>query len=166
MTVLPGKQGASQRYAGRVYRADLEADLAALERARVGRLILLVDDAELARWSDPGIADRAAAHDIVVERHPMPDGHPPAAPAVMDEILEAIRVARATTNVAVACMGGVGRTGTVVACALVAAGWEADAAIARVRQVRHPEAVETDEQRSFVRSYRSAAAAASVRVAE
>ena len=50
-------------------------------------------------------------------------------------------------------MGGVGRTGTVAACALVAAGWEADAAIARVREVRHPMAVETEAQERFVQTY-------------
>jgi len=50
-------------------------------------------------------------------------------------------------------MGGVGRSGMVAACALVAAGWSADAAIARVRAVRHPTAVETHEQIGFVQCY-------------
>lgn len=166
MTVLPGKNGASQRYPGRIYRADLDADLAALGRASVGRLILLVDDAELGRWSDPAIVDRAADHEIGVQRFPMADGHAPATSAEMDAILDAIRSARAVTNVAVACMGGVGRTGTVVACALVAAGWDAEAAIDRVREVRHPQAVETAVQQSFVRTYRSAGIDAWARVPE
>jgi protein-tyrosine phosphatase len=58
-------------------------------------------------------------------------------------------------------MGGVGRTGLVVACALVAAGASAGAAIARVREVRHPEAVETAEQVRFVEMYERHVAAAS-----
>ena len=77
MTVLPGKRGASARYPGHVYRADIDRDLAALTSARVGRLILLVDDDELGRWSDPDIVERAAGFGIEVERHPMPDGSPP-----------------------------------------------------------------------------------------
>lgn len=166
MTVLPGKTGASQRYPGRIYRADLDADLAALRRAEVRLLVLLVEDAELSRWSDPELARRAAEHGIRVARFPMPDGHAPSGPSEMDAILAAIDAARAAANVAVACMGGVGRTGTVAACALVAAGWDADAAIDHVRTIRHPEAVETDVQRSFVRTYRSAALRASARVAE
>ncbi|MCV0403567.1 MAG: protein-tyrosine-phosphatase [Chloroflexi bacterium] len=166
MTVLPGKTGASQRYPGRIYRADLDTDLAALRRAGVGLLVLLVEDAELARWSNPDIARRAADHEIHVARFPMPDGHAPSRRSEMDAILAAIDAARATTNVAVACMGGVGRTGTVAACALVAAGWDAAAAIDHVRAIRHPEAVETDVQRSFVRSYRSAALGAPARVGE
>ena len=71
----------------------------------------------------------------------------------MKTILGEIREARESSNVAVACMGGVGRTGTVAACALVAGGMTPDAAIATVRSVRHPTAVETVEQERFVRSF-------------
>jgi protein-tyrosine phosphatase len=71
----------------------------------------------------------------------------------MDDILLAVRRARANGNVAVACMGGVGRSGTVAACALIATGTTAAAAIARVRAVRHPTAVETGEQIGFVHHY-------------
>jgi protein-tyrosine phosphatase len=71
----------------------------------------------------------------------------------MRRILQEIREARATADVAVACMGGVGRTGTVAACALVEGGMTADEAIATVRVVRHPTAVETVEQERFVRSF-------------
>jgi protein-tyrosine phosphatase len=71
----------------------------------------------------------------------------------MDAILAAIAAARDQTDVAIACMGGVGRTGTVAACALVAAGWDPAAAIAEVRRVRHPTAVETAEQEAFVDAF-------------
>ena len=153
MTVLPGKRGPSQRYPGHVYRADVDADLHALRRAGVRRLMLLVEDAELTRWSDPTIVERGAGHGIEIERHPMPDGAPPSSVAAMDAILGSLADARSVSDAAVACMGGVGRTGTVVACALVLAGWRPDAAIARVREVRHPTAIETPSQVRFVRSY-------------
>jgi protein-tyrosine phosphatase len=153
MTVLPGKRGASVRYPGRVYWGDLDADLASLLRAGVRRLVLLVDDEELSRWGDASIVSRAAAMGLEVDRHPVTDGAPPDSAARMDAILASIAGARASGDVAVACMGGVGRTGTVVACALVAAGWSADTAIARVRELRHPNAVETPSQERFVRTY-------------
>lgn len=153
MTVLPGKHGASMRYPGRVYRNDLVADLQALAEAGVGRLLLLVEDAELGRWGDPDLVAHAAEIGITVDRHPMPDGDPPSSFDEMDEILDGVSAARESLNVAVACMGGVGRTGTVVACVLVAAGWDPDDAINRVRQVRHPEAVETPDQEAFVRDW-------------
>lgn len=153
LTFLPGKHGASMRYPGRVYRRDLHADLAALAEAGVTVLVLLVEDAELARWGEPAIVEIAASHRLRVERWPMPDGTAPATPQEMRAILASIDGHRDAGDVAVACMGGVGRTGTVAACALVAAGWEAREAIAEIRRVRHPTAVETPEQVAFVHSF-------------
>jgi protein-tyrosine phosphatase len=153
LTILPGKRGISFRYPGRVYQRDLDGDFALLRVDGVRRLILLVEDAELQHWSDPGIAERGGAAGVEVIRHPIPDGRAPASMAEMTRILEEIREARATADVAVACMGGVGRTGTVAACALVEGGMTADDAIATIRAVRHPTAVETVEQERFVRSF-------------
>ena len=153
LTFLPGKRGASFRYPGRVYRRDLAADLATLRDGRVRHLFLLVEDEELLRWGDPEIVARAAELGVVVDRRPLPDGTAPRSMQEMDEVLDAVETARADGDVAVACMGGVGRTGTVAACALVAAGAEAEQAISRVRAVRHPTAVETAEQEAFVHAY-------------
>ncbi|MDP9467580.1 MAG: cyclin-dependent kinase inhibitor 3 family protein [Chloroflexota bacterium] len=156
LTVLPGKQGVSFRYPGRVYRRDLDEDLAMLRAAGVRRLVLLVEDAELSRWSDPAIVQRGAAAGVTILHHPIPDGRPPASLAEMDQILAEIREGRRIGNVAVACMGGVGRSGTVAACALVEAGISPDDAIATVRAVRHPKAVETAEQQRFVVAFAAA----------
>jgi protein-tyrosine phosphatase len=153
MTFLPGKRGRSTRYPGRTYRRLLAPDLATLGEAGVTTLLLLVEDAELERFGDRDIVAQAAQVGILVVRRPLADGAAPATAAEMDEILAVVGDARARGDVAVACMGGVGRTGMVVACALVAAGHRADIAIQRVRQVRHPEAVETEEQVRFVDAY-------------
>jgi protein-tyrosine phosphatase len=156
LTFLPGKNGPSTLYPGRVYRRHLVDDLQTLTASGVRRLLLLVEDHELARWGDPDIVERAAAAGLTVERRAIPDGHAPATHRQMDEMLAWIAEAREAGDVAVACMGGVGRTGTVAACALVAAGWAADAAIGEVRRVRHPAAVETEAQVQFVAEYAAA----------
>lgn len=161
LTILPGKHGASLRYPGRVYRRTLDGDLAALVAAGVALLLLLVEDEELARWGDVDIVERAAALGVTIVRRPMPDGGAPGSVGAMDEMLRLLANARGSGHAAVACMGGVGRTGTVVACALVAAGLSAERAIARVRQVRHPSAVETDAQTDFVARYQRHVAAGS-----
>jgi protein-tyrosine phosphatase len=153
LTFLPGKHGPSFRYPGRVYRRDLEEDLASLAADGVRVLVLLVEDHELARWGDPDIVEVAAGHGVAIERRPLADGTAPASVADMRSILGAIERARDDGDVAVACMGGVGRTGTVAACALVDGGWEAADAIAEVRRIRHPTAVETAEQVAFVEAY-------------
>lgn len=160
MTFLPGKHGASTRYPGRVYRRSLARDLDDLVVAGVRTLVLLVEDHELDRWGDPRIVERAAEARIRVLRRPMPDGSVPRSADEMTAILGEIAVARDSGDVAVACMGGVGRTGTVVACALVDAGWAPDAAILEVRDVRHPGAVETGEQIAFVASFAAGRGAA------
>jgi protein-tyrosine phosphatase len=153
LTILPGKRGISFRYPGRTYRRDLDEDFVLLRAVGVQRLLLLVEDTELRRWSDPDIVERASAAGVMVIRHPIPDGQSPGSVAEMRIILDEIREGRASGNVAVACMGGVGRTGTVAACALVEGGMSPDEAIATVRAVRHPTAVETAAQERFVRSF-------------
>ncbi len=117
------------------------------------RLLLLVEDHELQRWGDPDIVDRGRRHGVEVLRHPIPDGRVPDSPAEMDEMLAEIRDGRKEGDVAVACMGGIGRSGTVAACALVAEGMTPEEAVARVRAARHPEAVETAAQLRFVEDY-------------
>lgn len=153
MTFLPGKRGPSVRYPGRVYRRELARDLASLHDAGTRYLLLLVEDAELERWGDLAIVERGAEAGIEIARRPLSDGGVPDSLAAMDEMLASLDRARESSDAVVACMGGVGRTGTVAACALVAAGWPAERAIARVRAVRHPTAVETPEQVAFVRDY-------------
>jgi len=153
LTILPGKRGASVRYPGRVYRRDTGEDLAFLHDAGVRRLILLVEDAELRRWGDPQIVARGETAAVEVLRFPTPDGRAPASIEEMRAVLNAIRAGRQAGDVAVACMGGVGRTGTVAACALVEAGLSPAQAIATVRSVRHPTAVETADQERFVAAY-------------
>ncbi len=55
-------------------------------------------------------------------------------------------------GVAVHCGAGLGRTGTIIACYLVAKGLTPDEAIARVRAAR-PGSIETRAQEEAVRSY-------------
>jgi protein-tyrosine phosphatase len=153
MTFLPGKHGVSGRYPGVVYARVLADDLAELLRQGVRHLLLLVEDHELRRWGDPDIVAVAAESGITIRRHALPDGTAPPTVAEMAAILDDLRAHRREGDVAVACMGGVGRTGTVAACALVEAGLAADAAVNRVRRLRHPDAVETAQQRDFVRRY-------------
>ncbi len=152
LTFLPGKQGASSRYPGHTYRRDAERDLAALRAQGVRTLVLLVEDAELEQWSTPAMATLGERVGLAVLRFPIPDGEAPTL-ETMAEIQGALHRARSSGDVAVACMGGVGRTGMVAACALVDAGCSALQAIARVREVRHPTAVETEAQERLVASW-------------
>lgn len=61
--------------------------------------------------------------------------------------------ALAGQRVEVACGGGVGRTGTVLACLAVRAGVPSREAVAWTRAHHHPRAVETPWQRRWVRRF-------------
>ncbi|OZM81760.1 protein-tyrosine phosphatase family protein [Pseudonocardia sp. MH-G8] len=66
------------------------------------------------------------------------------------KIVEAYRLARSGQRVEVACTGGTGRTGTVIACMAVLAGHPAADALAWTRAHYRPRAVETPGQRRFI----------------
>lgn len=61
--------------------------------------------------------------------------------------------ARSGKRVEVACNGGVGRTGTVLACLAILSGVSPTAAVAWTRAHYHPHAVETPWQRRWVRHF-------------
>jgi hypothetical protein len=141
ITVCPGR-----RDRGR----DLGADLTRLRSAGATRLLCLLTDSELTWAGVPDLGPRARAAGLAYHRVPVADQ---GAPEVADAI-ELVRWCREATGrgeaVVVTCMGGLGRSGTVAACFLVAAGMSADAAIAAVRAARGPRALETVAQEEFV----------------
>ncbi len=69
------------------------------------------------------------------------------------QIRAAFARAQAGERVEVGCAGGLGRTGTVLACMAVLAGVPSDAAVAWVRSNYDERAVETVEQEDWVRSF-------------
>lgn len=63
------------------------------------------------------------------------------------------RIVTLHEDVEVACGGGVGRTGTVLACLAVLDGLRPDEAVAWVRDAHHRRAVETRGQRRWVEDF-------------
>jgi Protein-tyrosine phosphatase len=72
------------------------------------------------------------------------------ADAAAAKIVEAYRRARSGERVEIACTGGTGRTGTVIACMAVLAGHPAEDAVAWTRSYYRPRAVETPGQRRWI----------------
>jgi hypothetical protein len=66
------------------------------------------------------------------------------------QIIVAFRRAQAGEHVEIGCLGGLGRTGTVLACMAVLAGVPASDAVTWVRRAYNPRAVETPEQEGWV----------------
>jgi hypothetical protein len=151
MTFVPGKKDVGS--AGKHDR-DLARDVRWLRGAYdLGDLALLVEDHELGECQIPDIGDVMAAHGIGLIRHPIRDrGVPSDGPALrrlLDDIRD--RVARGH-NVAVACRGGLGRTGTVVGCLLRDGGLDGSQAIALTRDTRR-NTIDRGVQERFVETW-------------
>ena len=152
MTFLPGKRASG--LAGE-HRRDLAADLDRLRDVhRADVLLVLVEDAELERFGVAALPDAAAARGLELLRHPIRDGGIPADAAALRRTLDAVLARlRVGASVVVACRGGLGRTGLVVACLVRELGEpNAERAIEVTRAAR-PGAVETDEQRAFIAAW-------------
>ena len=74
----------------------------------------------------------------------------------ISQIVEAYRRAAEGERVEIGCIGGLGRTGTVLACMAVLAGVAADKAVAWVRAQYDARAVETAEQERWVLAFAEA----------
>jgi len=119
----------------------------------VDRLVLLVEDHELAMVGASDIDGVLAREGVVLTRYPIVDHGIPVAEEGWRQLLEDIPAwVRAGESVVVACFGGLGRTGTVVGCVLREAGLDAASAIRLTRATR-PGAIETIQQEEFVRAW-------------
>jgi protein-tyrosine phosphatase len=154
LTFAPGKKAdAVYDLAGDTWDRDLEQDLARLRSIYAADvLVCLLEPHELEYLEIPLLFERAAAHGLEPISFPIQDVGVPASleatAAIVDRILGALRAGR---TVVLHCRGGVGRTGLIGACCLVALGHRATEAIAVVRRARNnPRMVETRPQEEFV----------------
>lgn len=159
--VEPGQLLAGE-YPGDRSAAKAEAKIGVLLDAGVRTFVDLTRPQDRLDPYEPVLARVAASKGVEVTHlsHPVPDMgivHDDA----YDAILAAIEGA-ADGVVYVHCWGGIGRTATVVGCWLVNQGHEADAALARIDELRsvtrkaHMPAPQTDAQIDVIRRRRPA----------
>jgi protein-tyrosine phosphatase len=149
LTIAPGKKD--------VFTArDLDADLDRLRDEYCCDLLVSLLEPQEYGWL--GIADlfeSAARHGIDTVHFPIPDGSTPVPeemPSFTELVEKIVGAARAGKTVVIHCRGGLGRTGTVAACCLVALGHGPADAVQSVRAVR-PGAVETYGQERWVAAF-------------
>lgn len=146
----PGVRG--QVATPQVSAAFLRDDTAALAARDVGLLVSLVQDREL-RLGAGAHAAACGAAGIALLRAPIPDMQPPGPaqePALGDAVTAARQVMAGGRAVAIHCMAGLGRTGTIAARIAMTYGLDAPAAIAFIRANHDPAAIETAAQEAYL----------------
>ena len=144
ITLCPGR-----RDQGRA----LDADLDALCEQGTTHLVSLTTSGELEWAGVPDLRQAVERRGIRFDPLPIRDQGVPS----LDDARHLVNGILATMDngaqVVVHCMGGLGRSGTIAACALVARGLTPADAIARVRLARGPRAIEVTEQARFVERF-------------
>lgn len=154
MTIAPGVIGDSAEGG---WERDLGTDLERITRNYgADVLVSLMEPHECAGCGIPDLLARAGAVGLTVIAFPIADASTPRddqTEAYAALIAHLLRLLEDGNTLVVHCRGGLGRTGTVAACMLVARGHDADSAIGLVRKVRSPHAVETRGQEAYVRRF-------------
>jgi len=163
-TFLPGKNHRGESGLKHARSARLDAQRLR-DEYRVDTLLLLNEDHEIARFVNDvpppagpqNLMAALAENSIALLRLPIPDGGVPR-PNQEDELrallTDVVALLRAGKNVAVACRGGIGRTGTLLGLVLIELGCSSASAIVRVRTMK-PECIDPGRQEEFVRSWKT-----------
>jgi protein-tyrosine phosphatase len=154
MTFAPGMWAGS---VGGRWERNLAADMRALEEEyETNVLVSLMEDHEYRGYQIPELLERDRFGDIEILRFAIKDmGVPQEAESERFQafVRDVVQRLEQGQNVVVHCRGGLGRTGTLAACVLVALGRHtADEAIAAVREASKG-TVQTREQEDFVRLF-------------
>ncbi len=156
---LPGRLGLTFAPGKRDWKwaRDLATDLDTLRiDYRVDVLVSLLEDFEFGMLGIPNLVEEASARNFRVVRFPIQDGHAPdpeRMPDWVDLITAIVAEVAAGRVVAIHCRGGLGRAGTAGASFLVARGISPARAIAQIREVRSPAAVESRAQEEWIEAF-------------
>lgn len=152
MTFAPGKRASSAF--GSPWDRDLSRDLDRLvTHYRADVLVTLLERAELTSLGIEHLFDAAKDHGLDTYWWEWVDGTAPVDDDAMETMVEnLLNRVQDGERVVVHCRGGLGRTGTLVGCALRALGFSADEVFEIVRSAREG-AIENRAQERFVANY-------------
>jgi protein tyrosine phosphatase (PTP) superfamily phosphohydrolase (DUF442 family) len=121
-----------------------EDDLFAIHREGIRAVVSLLNH--------PGDAPIFQSAGFEFKCLPIADGHPPSLDQARDYIAFVDACRAKGLPVVTHCVGGIGRTGTMICSYLIHTGMSADEAIAHAR-AKEPSAVETGLQLQFLRDF-------------
>lgn len=151
LTFAPGKKHQGMHF---MWDRSLEHDLDRLRNEyHTDILISLIESHEFEAVQIPDLITQAQAREMQTIWFPIPDM---SVPDSMDELILLVQKillnAKQNKTVVIHCMGGLGRTGMVAACCLVAWGYSPEKAIETVRETRQY-SIETQQQEDYISEF-------------
>ncbi|HEY9841112.1 MAG TPA: dual specificity protein phosphatase family protein, partial [Candidatus Obscuribacterales bacterium] len=144
MTILPGRRDRQR---------SLDRDIETLKNQGVTHVVCLATAQELEDYGVPRLLQAYHDHGLIVSHLPIMDQRT-VPEEELHQLLDWIQAALDHKgNVLLHCVGGLGRSGTVAACYLRRKGLPPDYALAEVRAIRSPRAVESAVQEELVRHF-------------
>lgn len=133
---------------------NMEKDLLRLRALfKTDVLVSLIEEPEFAELGIPDLRERAEALGMRSRWFPIPDFHAPTSMAALSQLVSTILTdLQQGDRVVLHCKAGLGRSGLVAACCLVASGYDSHTALAQVRQAR-PGTIENETQEAFIAAF-------------
>ena len=150
----PGRNTVDAR--GRQWQRVLDDDLAAIHAANISTVVSLISLAEMQKLGVPNLPEQVVLHKLAWLQLAIEDFGTPDLQALESwQQLKAVILAALARDetVLLHCAAGLGRTGMMAACLLVACGQTPEAAITQVRAAR-PGTIETEAQAAFIQAAR------------
>lgn len=149
----PGCLGLTMAPGRRDYGRSIDDDLQAIAAQQVGAVVCLLSPEEFSRYGIEDLLPRYRQQGLQVYHLPIVDGRTPNAEELAHVLSWIDEQLNTGSKVLVHCVGGLGRAGTLAACYLRTRGISPGEAIATVRQVRSPRAIETTVQEQLIHEF-------------
>jgi protein-tyrosine phosphatase len=153
LTFAPGKKAPSVLSDTRWDR-DVDADLKVIKDAGISVVVTLMQKNEMDTFGIGNLGQKVNDFGMSWFHFPIEDGGVPDSPSSMAPLIyDIVDEARNGKKVLIHCRGGLGRTGTVAGCYLVAQGFPFDYTLEILQIARGNRCPENDMQKDFIRSF-------------
>jgi protein-tyrosine phosphatase len=147
----PGRLALASRPRGGDWLGD---EMGTWRQSGVDRVLSLLTSDEEQALDLKNEAREAKAHGMAFSSLPIPDRQVPSSESEISAVLDGLEAdLSAGKNIVIHCRQGIGRTGLVAACLLIAKGMTPDGAVRTLSLAREIPIPETEEQRRWIDHY-------------